>query len=89
MLTLQPGTYTNLSSSGAITLKPSSLIGFYVNSTGGGTVIIKDGGSSGTAVTGTITPAIGWHFLPAVGTSSLGLYATLGGTINITAVSCN
>jgi hypothetical protein len=40
------------------------LIGFYVNSTNAGTLVLKDGGSSGTAIAGTITPAIGWHFFP-------------------------
>jgi hypothetical protein len=87
-LRLQPGTYTNLSAAGAITLSAANLIGFYVNSTGGGTLVLKDGGTGGTAMSGTITPAIGWHFFPACGTSSSGLYATIVGTINITFVSC-
>ena len=42
-----------------------NLLGFYVNSAASGaTLVLKDGGSSGTAITGTITPAVGWHFLP-------------------------
>lgn len=91
MLPLQPGTYTNLSASGAITLARANLIGFYLNSTGGGTVVFRDGGASGTAITGTITPAAGsgWHFLPACGVSDSGLYATIAGALNITVVSCS
>jgi len=41
-----------------------NLLGFYVNSTNAGTLVLKDGGTGGTAITGTITPAIGWHYFP-------------------------
>ena len=54
------------------------LIGFYVNSTNAGTLILKEGGSSGTATSGTITPAIGYHKYPAA--CKAGLHATIGGT---------
>jgi hypothetical protein len=75
------GTPVNLTSSGAITAGANgSMLGFYVNSTNAGTLVIKDGGSGGTARTGTITPAVGWHFLPLMGVSSSGLYATIAGT---------
>jgi hypothetical protein len=44
--------------------------------------VLKDGGTSGTAMCGTITPAIGYHSFPAnVGTS---LFATIGGTLDVT-----
>lgn len=76
------GPFKNLSSSDNITsatgTQPSAILGFYVNSTNAGTLVIKKGGSSGTALTGTITPAIGWHFLPIQ--SDVNLYATIGGT---------
>lgn len=58
------------------------LLGFYVNSTTAGTLILKKGGSGGTALCGTITPAIGWHKFPASCPS--GLHATVGGTIDVT-----
>lgn len=77
----------NLTSSGAITAGKGTLLGFYVASTTSGTIIIKDGGSGGTALTGTITPAVGWHFLPLQGVSSSGLYATIANTINVTFVA--
>ena len=54
-------------------------LGFYVASTTGGTVIIKDGS---TAISGTITPAIGWHrFRPDIGTS---LIVVTANTISVT-----
>lgn len=68
----------NLTASGAIYAKPCKLKGFYINSTTAGTLILKDGGSSGTAISGTITPAIGWHFYPA--DFAVSPYATIGGT---------
>ena len=78
----EAGNPTNLTASGSVRSKPGALLGFYVNSTTAGTIVLKDGGSSGTAMSGTITPAIGWHRFPAsFGTD---LYATLGGTINVT-----
>ena len=76
------GQPVNLTASGAIYGKPAQLIGFYVNSTTSGTIILKDGGSSGTALSGTITPAVGWHFFPADFSTSP--YATIGGTLNVT-----
>ena len=40
--------------------------------------MLRDGGASGTVMSGTITPAIGFHRFPAnVGTS---LHATIAGT---------
>jgi len=45
-------------------------------------LVLRDGGASGTVMSGTITPAIGFHRFPAnVGTS---LHATEGGTLDVT-----
>lgn len=79
---VEAGTPVNLTSSGSVALHAGNLIGFYVNSTSSGTVVIRDGGSGGTAISGTITPAIGFHRFPAACT--MGCYATLGATINVT-----
>ena len=79
MLIGQP---VNLTSSNAIYGSRAKLIGFYVNSTTSGTIVLRDGGSGGTAVSGTITPAVGWHFFPAEFSSSP--YATIGATLNVT-----
>ena len=77
------GAYKNITETGAVTSGPCQLIGFYVNSTTVGTLVLRDGGASGTVMSGTITPAIGFNAFPAnVGTS---LYATIAGTaLNIT-----
>jgi hypothetical protein len=77
------GAYKNITETGAVSTGPCQLIGFYVNSTNGGTLVLRDGGASGTAMCGTITPAIGFHRFPAnVGSS---LHATIAGTaLNVT-----
>lgn len=80
MQALKSGTYTNLTASGAISKSAGTLLGFYVNNTNAGTVVIRNGGASGTAISGTITPAIGFHKFPAAITNSSGAYATIGGT---------
>ena len=72
------GNYRNLTATGTIT-GSGVLLGFYVNSTSAGTIALADGA---TAISGTITPAIGFHRFPAAfGTS---LVATIGGTLNVT-----
>lgn len=68
----------NLAASAAFSTGPCQLLGFYVNNTNAGTLIIKDGGTSGTPISGTITPVIGFHEFPVnIGTSG---FATIGGT---------
>lgn len=80
---LQAGNYKNVTATVQITSRGGNLIGFYVNSTSSGTVVLKDGGSSGTVITGTITPAVGWHALPCTYGVS-GLHVTVGGTLDAT-----
>ena len=77
------GGYKNITETGAVSTGPCQLIGFYVNSTNGGTLVLRDGGSGGTVMCGTITPAIGFHRFPAnVGSS---LHATIAATaLNVT-----
>ena len=77
------GGYKNITETGAVSTGPCQLIGVYVNSTNGGTLVLRDGGSGGTVMCGTITPAIGFHRFPAnVGSS---LHATIAGTaLNVT-----
>ena len=68
----------NLTATGTIA-GPCQMVGFYVNSTAGGNFTIKDGA---TTITGTITPAIGWHFFPyEFNTSAV---FTIASTINMT-----
>jgi len=58
------------------------LIGFYVSSTTNGTTLLKEGGSGGTAISGIITPAVGWHDFPA--RCKGGLHHTEGNILDIT-----
>jgi len=80
---LTPGTPVLLSATGdVVATRNGTLIGFYVASTSAGTIVLKQGGSGGTAISGTITPAVGWHNFPAAFVA--GLHATIGGTISVT-----
>ena len=80
------GTYKNLTATGNVTTSQSGcIIGFYVNSTTAGTIVFRDGGSGGTVMGGTITPAVGFHRFPArFGGGTPGLHATIGGTLDVT-----
>jgi hypothetical protein len=82
-MTAEVGNPTNLTATGAVTARAGSLLGFYVNSTTAGTVVLRDGGSGGTVISGTITPAVGWHAFPSTFGAG-GLHATIGGTLNVT-----
>lgn len=84
MLEFIHGTPANLSASAVPRAAPCSLLGFYVNSTSSGTVVIHDSNSASTnnAITGTITPAIGWNHFPAA--LSAGLRVVIGGTLDVT-----
>ena len=72
------GAYKNITATGAVSTGPCQLIGFYINSTNAGTLVLRDGGASGTVMSGTITPVIGFHRFPA--TVGASLYATIAGT---------
>lgn len=82
----QVGNYTNKTSTANINSKDGCLLGFYVNSTSSGTIILYDSATTTTTtpISGTITPAIGWNTLPVA--YSNGLYAVIGGTLNVTFV---
>lgn len=71
---------TRISETGEVTIygRACRLIGFYVASTDAGTLVFRDGGASGEEVTGTITPAAGWHDLPIPFRENL--HVTVGGT---------
>jgi len=76
------GGFKNITATGAVSTGQCQLIGFYVNNTSSGTLVLRNGGASGDVMSGTITPAIGFHRFPAnVGNS---LYATVGGTLDVT-----
>lgn len=80
---VESGTTVNLTASAQVggAGRPVTLLGFYVNSTTGGTIAFAES-SGGTAISGTITPAIGFHRFPA--SCPNGLYATIANTLNVT-----
>ena len=83
MFNLEAGVAINLTSTGSVvTTTDCVLIGFYVNSTSSGTLVLREGGSGGTVMDGTITPAIGFHRFPAKVKG--GLHATIGATLDVT-----
>lgn len=79
----ESGAYVNITATANVTTKPCYLVGFYVNSTTTGTLVLRDGGSGGTVMCGTITPAIGFHRFPAI-VSGAGLHATIANTLDVT-----
>jgi hypothetical protein len=82
---VEVGKPVNLADSGAISNCAGTILGFYVNSTSSGVILIKDGGSGGTALDAAITPAIGFHRFPArIGSSSGGYMTLSSGAINAT-----
>lgn len=81
----ETGTPVNKTASANVKAGMGELIGFYVNSTNAGTLILYDDAGTGTttAISGTITPAIGFHRFPA--SFAAGLNAVIGGTaLNVT-----
>lgn len=76
------GQATVVSATGTVNARPTRLLGFYVNSTSSGTLILYDAASATNAISGTITPAVGWHSFPA--SCGTGLHVAVGGTINVT-----
>ncbi len=84
---VEAGTPINLTGTGTVSKASGSLLGFYVNNTSSGTIVFRigaNGASTGTVISGTITPAIGWAPYPAYCPS--GLHATIGGTLDVTFV---
>lgn len=85
MQTQESGTPINLTSTGTVSKTDGTLLGFYVNSTSTGTIVLRAGASgaaSGTAISGTITPAIGFHRFPAYCVG--GCHATIANTLDVT-----
>ena len=83
---VESGAPVNFTDDQIVSKAQGTLLGFYVNSTSSGTIIIYDGlTASGTALSGTITPAIGYHRFPAYCRAGCFIDVT-GGSINVTAM---
>lgn len=76
------GAPKRVTATGTLNSGMGRLIGFYVASTTTGTIVLRDGGASGTQISGTITPAAGWHAFPA--TYATDLHVTIANTIDVT-----
>lgn len=63
MQRVESGTPINRTNTGVVSIAPGTLLGFYVNNKNlGATLVIADGtAASNTAISGTITPLIGFH----------------------------
>ena len=77
MQSVESGTPINISASAAVGTRAGTLLGFYVNSKALGATLVLSHGSAagGTAITGTITPLIGWHEMKIY--CPTGVYATI------------
>lgn len=85
--TVQSGVPINATGTGTVSKASGSLLGFFVNSTTGGTIVFRVGaagaGTGGTVISGTITPAAGtFHRFPAYCID--GLHATIANTLDVT-----
>lgn len=80
MQRVESGTPLNFTDDGIVSVAAGILLGFYVNSTNAGTIVVYNGqdATSGTAITGTITPAIGFHRVGAH--CPAGCFIAIGGT---------
>ena len=83
----ESGTPINLTSTGTVSVVSGTLLGFYVNNTTSGTLVLRVGAAgtnaTGSAViSGTITPAIGWNRYPAYCPG--GCHATIANTLDVT-----
>ena len=77
MQTVEAGTPINITATAAVGTRAGTLLGFYVNNkTAGATLVLSHGtAAGGTAITGTITPLIGFHRLNVF--CPTGVYATI------------
>jgi len=75
---MEYGQPVTLTATGTVSPRSGRMTGFYVNSTTAGTIVLTSGGVS----SGTITPAVGWHFYP-IGFPEA-LTVVIGGVLDVT-----
>ncbi len=77
------GGHLRLTSTGQVKTGGGAILGFYVNSTTTGTLTLYDNTSAAAPqISGTITPAIGWHAFPVK--FATGLHAVIANTLDVT-----
>lgn len=74
--------YVNLSASAQIKASQGWLAGIFVNSGSSPTIKLTEKTSGGSLICNTFTPTIGWNPCPIPFVT--GLYATIGGTADVT-----
>jgi hypothetical protein len=81
--------YVRLQASALVVTGRARLAGFFVSSTTSGTIQFWDNtvGSGPALITGVVTPAVGWY--PFSVDFTTGLYAVIGGTLDVTIVCDN
>lgn len=79
--TTQAGYPVHLVATGQVIAVPGILLGFYVNSTTAGTLILYDAATAANPISGTITPALGWNNFPSI--HEVGIFATIA-TLDVT-----
>lgn len=80
---MRVGYWVNLTADGVVKASPGSILGFYVNSTTGGTLRLHDHATAASnPMGGVITPAIGWNEYPMK--FSAGLFADIENTLDVT-----
>lgn len=80
--TTHSGFPIHIVATGQVLAAPCACVGFYVNNTTAGTLIIYDALTATNAIGGTITPALGFNSYPCVFEN--GIFVTVGGTIDVT-----
>lgn len=78
----QGGFPVHITATGQVVAAPAMLIGFYVNSTTAGTIILYDSLSATNPISGLITPAIGMQWFPSIHLT--GVFVTIAGTLDAT-----
>ena len=81
---MNTGTPYVKTATGNVRTGQGTLIGYYVNSTTNGTIVFHDSTAGDNAVSGTQTPAIGWHSFPIE--LMTGLYIVITNTLNVTLI---
>ena len=82
---VESGTPINKTGTATVSVVSGTLLGFYVNNTTSGTLVLRvgaAGAATGTVISGTITPGIGWHRYPAYCPG--GCHATIANTLDVT-----
>jgi hypothetical protein len=80
--TTRGGYPIRLTATGQVLAVPGMLLGYHVNNTAAGTLILYDSLTATNQISGLITPAIGFTIFPSIHLT--GIFATIGGALDVT-----